>query len=175
MLAVVSDAHKEVSSSQGHSAAPHSPFQTIRVAGLEERFDRLVRALGAGDFEVLQQITEEDAYSMHAVMATGRPPVRFMSDVTVEIIASFMRERRTRGWQALWTLDAGPNVHFLVEPGHAEDLRKFLLTCCGEGAVAVLDGDPAPRSLLESHDMGPGGLVIGSMDVAELSGGASNG
>lgn len=156
LLVVVSAEHKAVSSSDGHLSAGTSRFQTIRVAGLAERFATAVSAIQGGQVDTLRFVSEEDAFSMHAVMATSTPPITYMTDLTAAIIARFLDERRRQGWQALWTLDAGPNIHFLVAPEIEGDVRGFVEREFGKMVLEVLSGD-APTGL-ESKVTG---LVMG--------------
>jgi diphosphomevalonate decarboxylase len=156
LLVVVSAEHKTISSSEGHLSAENSRFQTIRVAGLAERFEAVVSAIENGQVETLRFLSEEDAFSMHAVMATSTPPITYMTDLTTAIIASFLGERRQRGWQALWTLDAGPNIHFLVAPEIETEVRSFLDKEFGQFIVEILSGD---AKLQQQSDLT--GLIMG--------------
>lgn len=140
LLFVLDDREKKVSSSSGHLGAATSLFQTIRVAGLSERFDSLMGALQAGDFGRVCAITEEDALSMHAVMATAQHPVSYLTPQTARVLQLFLEERRIQKWQAMWTLDAGPNVHFLVAPSDRPALESFL------GALGPLCGQDVSRA-----------------------------
>lgn len=162
LLAVVSSAHKEVSSSDGHLAAKYSLFQRLRVAGLEPRFHRLVQALRHNDFDAVRVLVEEDSFAMHAVMATGQPPLNFMLQGTVDLLEAFLRERASAGWSAMWTLDAGPNVHFLARPQSMPALRDFLVRWSRGRSVQIMTGDSKPSSA-----QGQGGLCLG--DVGDTS------
>jgi diphosphomevalonate decarboxylase len=141
LLVVVSAEHKKISSSEGHLSAENSRFQSIRVAGLAERFESVLSAIEDGQVDTLRFLSEEDALSMHAVMATSTPPITYMTDLTTAIIAKFLGERRRCGWQALWTLDAGPNVHLLVAPESEAQVRSFLDKEFGQLIVEILSGD----------------------------------
>jgi diphosphomevalonate decarboxylase len=157
LLVVVSDAHKDVGSSEGHLAADHSFLQKLRVAGLSARFRDLVAALKNNDFEVVRRVTEEDAFAMHAVMATGQPAHRFMLPETVSLIADFVRERDKRAWAAMWTVDAGPNIHVLVAPSDFATVQRYLAAQTEHLGLRVLCGDATAPTGTQT----PGGLRLG--------------
>lgn len=110
---VLDENEKSISSSDGHRYAQTSPLHAIRVAGINFKLTHMLKALEEFDFATLQQITEEDAFFMHAVMQTGEQPACYLNMQVSKIIAQFVQYRDQNGLQACWTLDAGPNVHFL--------------------------------------------------------------
>src|SRR5512137_1601706 len=70
-IAVLSEAHKPTSSTQGHAMASSSPLQAARVADAPRRLEICRRALLECDFEALASIIELDSDLMHAVMMTS--------------------------------------------------------------------------------------------------------
>jgi len=141
VIAVVSEAHKAVPSSEGHRRAPTSPLHAPRVATAPERLARCRAAVLQRDFEALAEVVEADAIWMHAVMMTSRPPLFYWEPATLVVLQA-VRRWREEGLPVAFTLDAGPNVHVL---------------CPGEVAAAVarrLEAVPGVRRVLRS---GPGG------------------
>ncbi|WP_322802291.1 diphosphomevalonate decarboxylase [Thermoflexus sp.] len=141
VIAIVSEQHKAVSSSEGHRRAATSPLHALRVATASERVARCREAIQQRDFESLVEIVETDAIWMHAVMMTSRPPLFYWEPATITVLQA-VRRWREEGLPVAFTLDAGPNVHVL---------------CPGEVAPEVaqrLERVPGVRRVLTS---GPGG------------------
>ncbi len=122
---ILDNNEKETSSSDGHKYADTSPFQKIRVAGLPTRMKKMERALLEFDFESVQFFSEEDAYSMHAVMQTGNPKTCYLNENVSKAIALFIKLRDHHEKKAFWTLDAGPNIHILFMPEAMPLLKEF--------------------------------------------------
>ena len=122
---VLDATQKNISSSDGHKQAQSSPLHEIRVAGINKKYQRLLTAIEEFDFETVKQITEEDAFSMHAVMQTGIEPACYLNSQVAKVIAKFIQCRDKLNLMAFWTLDAGPNVHFIYHPSHEELLNYF--------------------------------------------------
>ncbi|WP_186645739.1 diphosphomevalonate decarboxylase [Fluviispira vulneris] len=122
---VLNENEKKISSSDGHKSASTSPFHNIRVAGVTKKIARMTKALKEFDFETVQQISEEDAFAMHAVMQTGNPKACYLDEETSKAIALFIQMRDINEILAFWTLDAGPNIHILFYKDAKEILRDY--------------------------------------------------
>ncbi|APJ03090.1 diphosphomevalonate decarboxylase [Silvanigrella aquatica] len=116
---------KSTSSSEGHKFAETSPFHKIRVAGIPSRMKLMEKGLQEFDFDFIQYLSEEDAYSMHAVMQTGEPKACYLNNETAEIISIFVKLRNKYEAKAFWTLDAGPNLHVLFMPDSLSFVQEF--------------------------------------------------
>ncbi len=128
-LVLVVDANpKQVSSSEGHKFALTSPLQSVRLASVPRKFRELKKALCENDFAVVRDISESDAFQMHAVMQTATPPARYLEEVTASLISAFVSLRDESDADAFWTLDAGPNVHLLFrnEPPERAVIESFI-------------------------------------------------
>ena len=122
---ILSDKEKQTLSSEGHKYAHTSPFQNIRIAGIEKKLNQMEKALLEFDFDAVQFLSEEDAYSMHAVMQTGEPKACYLTDEVAKIISLFIELRNKYNVKAFWTLDAGPNIHILYMPEAMQMLTQF--------------------------------------------------
>lgn len=125
MVFVLDENPKPISSSQGHEYAHTSPLQAIRVSGVENKMRLLKKALLEFDFNTVRQLSEEDAFFMHSIMQTGTPPLCYLTHEASLIISEFVKIRNKNDIQAFWTLDAGPNIHFLFMPEAKETLFLF--------------------------------------------------
>ena len=125
-LLVIDEKPKKVLSSQGHLAAVHSPLHGVRLAGTGRAYAALITALTSGDWNAVIDISERDAFAMHAVMLTGEPRCCYLNDVTSAVVAAFVAQRDALAARALWTLDAGPNIHFIYHESAQEFFEKFI-------------------------------------------------
>lgn len=116
---------KATSSSDGHRVAHTSPLHQIRVNQITTQFKRFKDALKNFDFDFVASFTENDALSMHAVMQTSIPPAIYLTKDVAHVIAEFIKFRNKEKIKAFWTLDAGPNIHFLYLSTHRKKMMKF--------------------------------------------------
>lgn len=130
VIAIVSEQHKAVSSSEGHRRAATSPLHAQRVATASERVARCREAIRRRDFEALAEIVEVDAIWMHAVMMTSRPPLFYWEPATITVLQA-VRHWREEGLPVAFTLDAGPNVHVLCPVEVADEIARRLRSVPG--------------------------------------------
>jgi diphosphomevalonate decarboxylase len=147
-IVVVSQAHKDVGSTQGHALASSSPLQAARVADAPRRLDICRRAILERDFTAFAAVVELDSNLMHAVMQTSTPPLLYWQPETVAVMQA-VRVWRAAGLPACCTIDAGPNVHVLCPAGAAADVQRQLSALTG--VRAVLTATPGgPARLIEA-------------------------
>ncbi len=125
VIAILSEQHKAVGSSEGHRRAATSPLHALRVATAPERVARCREAIWRRDFEALAEIVEVDAIWMHAVMMTSRPPLFYWEPATISVLQA-VRRWRDEGLPVAFTLDAGPNVHVLCPMEVADEVARRL-------------------------------------------------
>jgi diphosphomevalonate decarboxylase len=123
---------KQVSSQEGHRAAPVSPFYAARVRDLDRTLDRVREALNQRDFAALGMAVEREALSLHAVAMTSQPAgypwmsgIFYMEPETIRLIRA-VQDWRMHGTPVYFTLDAGPAVHLLCEPVNLDGLLKAI-------------------------------------------------
>ncbi len=142
-IAIVSQAHKSTSSSEGHALAHTSPLQSSRLESVPILLAQCRRAILEKDFELLATVTELDCHQMHAVMMTSSPPLIYWLPSTLAVIQS-VREWRSRGTPVCYTIDAGPNVHVLCPSPHQSQVASDLRLIPGVHQVLVAPaGGPA--------------------------------
>lgn len=149
---VLDASEKKIGSSEGHMLADTSLLQQIRLAYYPHRFDDFSMALRQGDFSVVAQLTEQDAFEMHAVMGTGSMPLHYMNAQTAAAIRAFIEQRHHDSSAMFWTLDAGANPHLLFDISAAESLARVFATLAAHpdftSARVLLGGERAPNGLL---------------------------
>jgi diphosphomevalonate decarboxylase len=122
-IVILSRHHKRVPSSDGHLAATKSSLMTNRQKTLMQRTPLLLQALEKRSLSGLGPLIEEEALEMHAVAQSGMPPIDYLSSETRKIL-EFLPTLGERDFY--FTLDAGPNLHFLSERPVASELQDLL-------------------------------------------------
>lgn len=124
-IAVVSRAHKQVVSRQGHVLAATSPIQAARLADTPRRLSLCRNAILERDFEALAEVAELDSNLMHAVMLTSTPRLIYWQPATLALMQAVV-EWRSAGLPVFYTIDAGPNVHVICPAETAEQVAARL-------------------------------------------------
>lgn len=124
-IAIVSEAHKATGSTEGHRLAGTSPLQAARVQDTPRRLETCRQAILHKDFSLFAEIVEQDCHLMHAVMMTSSPALHYWLPASVAVMIA-VRDLRSSGTQACYTLDAGPNVHVLTLAAEAAQVAENL-------------------------------------------------
>jgi diphosphomevalonate decarboxylase len=125
LIAIVTHGKKLVGSTEGHQLAHTSSLYHGRLVQVEEDVSFMRHAILTKDFELLGELAEADALSMHAVMMTSRPSLLYWSPETVAILHA-VRQWRKEGLACYFTIDAGPNVHVITTPAAADAVANNL-------------------------------------------------
>lgn len=139
VIAIVSREPKAVSSDEGHSLAPTSPFFRARLQTVPGLLGQTIRAILDRDLNALGPAVERDALAMHAVMMTCEPPLFYWKPATLAVMEA-VRAWRVEGLAVYCTLDAGPNVHCLCQEWDAVDVEARLRSL--RGVEEVLNSGP---------------------------------
>ncbi len=148
LVAVVDTAAKAVSSREGHRRAPSSPYFGLRQERLGQRLAKVERAILARDLERLGPIVEREAIDLHLIAMSSRPPIFYWQPGTLEVLEA-VRRLRGDGVGAWSTMDAGPNVHVICEPGDEEAVASTLTGLPGVISVLRDRVGPGPRRIEE--------------------------
>jgi diphosphomevalonate decarboxylase len=127
--------------------AQASPFYPAWVAGAAADLGAARAAIRDRDLEALGTVAEHSALAMHAVGLAATPPLLYWNGATVECVHRVWRLRAegTAGWV---TIDAGPQVKVLCEPGTAPRIAAALaeipgvarvLACAPGGGAEVVE------------------------------------
>ena len=150
LVLVIGAEEKEVSSSQAHLRVKSSPLWEGRVSRVQSRLARLGPAISKGDFSDVAAIAWEELWEMHSLFHTASEPFTYWLPGSVKALRWAQAFRR----EAIVTMDAGPNVHFLV-PESTRDLwlsrlreqfphEEVLVDAQGSGAeVLSIEGGPS--------------------------------
>ena len=148
-VVIVSGAEKEISSSQGHKLAAAHPFMPVRQELLKDRLTACTQAIINKDFETFSAIIEHEAMEMHGIMMSSTPSCLYPVGGTLDIIHA-LRGWRREGLPVCFTLDAGPNVHIIVEGKYADEVQARLDVIAS--SYKVLHNRPGPGiTYLDRH------------------------
>ncbi|MGD8565231.1 MAG: diphosphomevalonate decarboxylase [Candidatus Bathyarchaeota archaeon] len=125
VIAIVHEGKKDVTSDVGHDSAYTSPFNEVRIKKSQKQAKDIKKAILNDDFTRVGEITEQNCKYMHAVMMTSIPPLYYWYPETLRLIKSTRRIRQEK-LECYFTVDAGPNIHYLCRPEDTYELQKIL-------------------------------------------------
>lgn len=134
VVGIISAGHKDVGSREGHTSAPTSEFQAMRVQTATERLDICRQALIERDFAAFAKVVEHDSDMMHAVMMTSNPPLFYWLPGSLALMSA-VRQWREEGLRVCYTLDAGPNVHCICVAEDADEVERRAGALMGANSV----------------------------------------
>lgn len=138
VVCVVDVGNKKVSSAEGHSRAKN-PYMDARLLGIEERVKETIIAIKNKDIEKLGYIIEIEALSLHTVCMMSEPPIFYWNNKTF-LVMDAVRNLRTQGISAYYTMDAGANVHVITEQKHEEKVKDYLKNT--DGVLKIIIAHP---------------------------------
>ncbi len=133
---VISDTPKKIPSSRAHELVKSSPLWTSRPERARQRLDQVRAATESGDLRELSLAAWAEAWEMHSLFHTSAEPFSYWEPGTLDalqFLARFLKDDHP----PIITLDAGPNIHVLVEQSRAERWRATL--CDRFGAERLLE------------------------------------
>ncbi len=136
VVAITQTAPKSVSSREGMARAATSPLYPAWVAGAETDLAEARAAIRARDLEALGRLAEHSALKMHAVGLAARPPLLYWRGATIECVHRVWA-LRADGMRAFVTIDAGPQVKVLCQPGDSALVADALRAVPGVERVVV--------------------------------------
>lgn len=149
VIALVSYDAKQIGSTEGHAVAHTSPFLGERISRLPIRYHRVRRELLAKNLKGMGPDLEAEAIELHMLAMTSRPPIFYWAPGTIRVMDA-VREWRAESLDAYYTLDAGPNVHILVQEKQADELAQRVRAL--ESVQEVLVSGPGGGARLsETH------------------------
>ncbi|MFH0749901.1 MAG: diphosphomevalonate decarboxylase [Candidatus Gottesmanbacteria bacterium] len=136
VLCVVSKEAKKISSTEGMDGIKTSPYWKTRMRGIPGKIDRALHALKERNMELLGNLLEEDAISMHCVMMTQKPPLFYWNESTLRVIEAVYALRKN-GIAAYYTMDAGPNVHVICKGEDEDEVSRQMKQVYGVQSVII--------------------------------------
>lgn len=108
------DAHREVET---------SPFFEARIRSAQKRCEEMEKAILGGDLKRVGELTEQDTLELHAITMTGADRLLLMSEDSIRIIRK-VREMRTDGLEAFFSMQTGPTVYINTSERHIERVLR---------------------------------------------------
>ena len=129
LVCVTAEGPKAVSSSEGmRITMARSPYAASWLEKAPQMHLRLRQALLARDFAGMGELAEASSLAMHgSAIAAG---VTYWVGATIDALAQ-VRSLRSAGTLAFATVDAGPHVKVLVQPGDAPRARATMERVAG--------------------------------------------
>lgn len=125
-ILVIDESEKKVSSTTGHGRMADHFFAKARFDQARNHFGLMTSALQGGDFELMGEILESEALSLHGMMMTSPTPYILLkpnSLVAMEMIRAFRQETKL---PLYFTLDAGPNLHLIYPHDLSHKIQTFI-------------------------------------------------
>ncbi len=113
-------------------------------------------ALTRKDFNLLGEIAESNAISMHTTMWAAKPPIVYSLPETFAAIAK-VQELRLAGIPVFFTQDAGPNLQLLFLVEHEEHVLRVFPEL--EVVLPFPDSNAVRLTLVDEHD-----VMVGSCE-----------
>ncbi|HZA49452.1 MAG TPA: diphosphomevalonate decarboxylase [Myxococcaceae bacterium] len=143
VVAVVSREEKDVDSREGmHSTVETSPYYGAWIEDAEGEIPRAEEMVRRRDLEGLGQLTERNAWRMHAAALAADPPLCYLRPPTLEVILR-AGEARQSGLPVWFTLDAGPNPILLTDASHEAAVVELARDCGAAEVVRCVPGGDA--------------------------------
>jgi diphosphomevalonate decarboxylase len=151
LVTILNREQKAIPSEQGHLLARTSPLLEGRLASLGRIVTKVKKAIRERNLRALGGWLEADALCMHAVMMTSRPALLYWEPATLAVLKAVRDLRVRRGLPCYFTIDAGPNVHVITLPEHANAVTRALKKT--EGVQEVLRCPTGRGACLEEESL----------------------
>ena len=149
VIALTASGPKSIGSTEGmRHTEETSPYYAAWLANAPALFEEIRTALLARDLERLGPLVEQSALMMHASMLAARPALVYFAPGTLRVMER-VRALRAAGTLAFSTMDAGPHVKVLTEPGSVTAVESALRGVEGVLDVRVSGAGPDARLVPE--------------------------
>lgn len=149
VVAITASGPKAVGSTEAMELSRKtSPFYDRWLEQQEADIDEARAAIADRDFSRLASVAEHNCLKMHSVMWGSRPPMVYWNSTTLACMEA-VRELQSAGAGVFFTIDAGPQLKAICEPGSTDKVRDtlavvpgvedILVSGLGEGAVQTND------------------------------------
>ena len=125
-IVVINEGPKKISSTTGmKTSEATSPFYSQWIKSADLDFEIAKKAIIERDFEKLSEVSEQNCLKMHSVMHTSQPAISYWAPGTV-LAMELVREIRSTGTPAFFTMDAGPQVKVIYPKQYRTIIQKSL-------------------------------------------------
>ena len=125
-IVVINEGPKKISSTTGmKTSEATSPFYLEWIKSADSDFEIAKKAIIERDFVKLSEVSEQNCLKMHSVMHTSQPAISYWAPGTV-LAMELVREIRSTGTPAFFTMDAGPQVKVIYPKQYRTIIQKSL-------------------------------------------------
>ena len=125
-IVVINEGPKKISSTTGmKTSEATSPFYLEWIKSADLDFEIAKKAIVERDFVKLSEVSEQNCLKMHSVMHTSQPAISYWAPGTV-LAMEMVREIRSAGTPAFFTMDAGPQVKVIYPKKYRTIIQKSL-------------------------------------------------
>ena len=125
-IVVINEGPKKISSTTGmKTSEATSPFYLEWIKSADSDFEIAKKAIIERDFVKLSEVSEQNCLKMHSVMHTSQPAISYWAPGTV-LAMELVREIRSTGTPAFFTMDAGPQVKVIYPKKYRTIIQKSL-------------------------------------------------
>ena len=125
-IVVINEGPKKISSTTGmKTSEATSPFYLEWIKSADSDFEITKKAIIERDFVRLSEVSEQNCLKMHSVMHTSQPAISYWAPGTV-LAMERVREIRSTGTPAFFTMDAGPQVKVIYPKQYRTIIQKSL-------------------------------------------------
>ena len=123
-IVVINEGPKKISSTTGmKTSEATSPFYLEWIKSADSDFEIAKKAIIERDFVRLSEVSEQNCLKMHSVMHTSQPAISYWAPGTV-LAMELVREIRSTGIPAFFTMDAGPQVKVIYPKKYRTIIQK---------------------------------------------------
>src|SRR3990167_7516930 len=119
VVIVVSTDKKFLATSEGQKSARTSPFFEKRLDLINDKINRVKKAIEDKNFSEFGDLIEKEALEFHSILFTSDPPLFYWTPETVKIM-KFVQKLRHEGLECYFTINTGQDVHVICKKEDAE-------------------------------------------------------
>lgn len=139
IIIVVNSNKKEISSREAMKITVNtSPLYQAYVENSALDLVEIKKAIKDRDIKRIGEISEHNAMKMHSTILSSNPPMLYFEGDSL-IAINKVKELREKGFDAYYTMDAGPNVKIVTKKSQAEEIKKELLDIFSEEKIIISD------------------------------------
>ncbi len=143
LIVITSNDEKAITSTDGMKiSAQTAPYYNNWVKSSAGDISQMRDAITNKDFTKLGDLAEHSCLKMHALMLSSVPPLIYWNETTMKVI-NHIHEMRKKGTAVFFTIDAGPQIKLICEPGNAHKLKTEFENMSGVKKVILTSLGPA--------------------------------
>ena len=146
LILITSEDEKKIGSTEGMNlTARTSPYYDTWIHSSLEDLQNMRDAIAEKDFQQMGEIAEFSCLKMHGLAMSANPGLIYWNEVTIKLIHA-VRNLRSDGIPAYFTIDAGPQVKVICQPQDVDLIREKLSAI--DGVLNVLESGLGPKAYL---------------------------